>query len=475
MVGYHMLTGRNPFDASNAQAIMARVLTEDPPDISTSRPDAPAWLTDAIRKATQRQPAKRYEHAEELAEALDRGQTSREIPTSIQTLLDLGEAYVQLSVAAAWIFWILGIPTLPKGGILVIVAFLALPVLSVMQLIHAEGLHWSDIREGIVAKRIHWLRTLSLKREVGIHTPSVVLALITIGGVALIRWFGPVLWFLDSATSPADRFADFEDRGPAGTGEWLFTGPLWLLAYAIVGSVIWARLFGLPLGRRISPQKLDAVASWQLPAWLDRLGCILFKGVGSTSRIIEATSDFRQLAEPAVREAVAFLRMRRMLKWRDRWRLRCPLHLGKLTVRRVWWMHEKLSRLREQAKGDLSDRTARSLNQAIEKRETVLAECAAALSSFRIYLEEVHSTSSGESEEPIEDERIIEELRRLTTPMRRIRRCQWAFVSLWLILLTTLLFWVTPATPAGQYLGQFLLWALLVFIGFQFVKRRFYA
>lgn len=482
MVGVHLLTGRNPFDGSSPQAIMARVITEDPPDIGLSRPDLPTWLTDALRRALQHSPSKRYEHAEEMAEALDRGETRREIPTSVQSLLDLLEAYVELSTLFAWMLFIIGIPKLPEGTGVIVAALLSLPVLSALQLVGAEGLQWEDMRDGIVARRIHWLRSLSLKREVGIHFPSVAVLAATIFGVFLIRWIGPSLYYLETALNPS-QFREM-DTGPP-LGERLFTGPRLALWYAVLGSLVWARLFGLPITRRLTPSQLDSVASWHIPGWLDFLGRILFKRIGPTQGIVEATADFRQLSEPAVREAVAFLRTRKQMKWSQCFRLRTPIKLGSLAVRRLWWMHEKLLKLRARYKSEKDIGKLENLAGAIDKRETMLSEFAAALSGLRMIMEE-SSSKHADMDHTAELEHVTQELMRLTTPVRYVRTFQRAYFAAWFLMLggriamssNQVAEFLNPmmnVTIVGNIISIVLFWSLVAIGLFQFFRRSIYS
>ncbi len=474
MVGYHLLSGRNPFEASTAQAVMARVITEEAPDLAVHRPDAPAWLIEVIRKATLRQPSKRHKHAEELVESLDHGQMPRESPSSVLALLDVVEGYVQFSVLGAWMLWIVGTPKLPTGSGLIFAAFLVMPLFIVLQLFNAEGLEWGDIRNGIVARRIHWLRNLSLQLEAGVHLPSRLIIVITVLGVMLIRWWGTILSYIAIFFGGRYQWTQF-DPGPLGTGELLFQGPRWALAYAFLGTFFWARLFGLPLTKHLSPQRLDAIASWQIPKWMDCLGKLLFRRIGSKSKAIEATADFRQLAEPAIRESIAFNRAKRNLRWRDRarfWRY-CPL--GRMLVKRVWLTYERLVILRERQKSAAKEGSQVSgpewLAKAIDKRETLLTESAAALSGLRLMLEDAQSP--GEEKEG-RDPALMAELLRLTTPLRRIRWFNWSCSAFWISMFAVRVLWPHGNFSMQGAVDSALLAFLLALIAFQFYKRRLY-
>ncbi len=67
---FEALVGRPPFTGPNARAIMARRLVEDPPSLRPARPEVPAEVEAAIRRAMARQPADRFESVAEFRSAL---------------------------------------------------------------------------------------------------------------------------------------------------------------------------------------------------------------------------------------------------------------------------------------------------------------------------------------------------------------------------------------------------------------------
>lgn len=69
---FHMLTGRAPYVAENAAALLAAVLQDDPPPLRSLRPDLPAALEAVVRRAMERAPQRRYPSARALAADLDR-------------------------------------------------------------------------------------------------------------------------------------------------------------------------------------------------------------------------------------------------------------------------------------------------------------------------------------------------------------------------------------------------------------------
>jgi len=67
---YEMLTGEPPYTGSTAQAIVARVITEDPRSITLQRRTVPPHVADAVHKALNKLPADRFSSAVSFAEAL---------------------------------------------------------------------------------------------------------------------------------------------------------------------------------------------------------------------------------------------------------------------------------------------------------------------------------------------------------------------------------------------------------------------
>jgi Tol biopolymer transport system component len=66
-----MLTGEPPFTGLNSQAIVAKVLTEQPPLLRLKRPLVPSAVENAVLTALQKLPADRYGSAKDFADALE--------------------------------------------------------------------------------------------------------------------------------------------------------------------------------------------------------------------------------------------------------------------------------------------------------------------------------------------------------------------------------------------------------------------
>jgi len=68
---YEMLTGEPPFTGPNSQAIVAKVLTEQPLPIRPKRPSVPPAVEHAVLIALQKLPADRFGTAKDFADALE--------------------------------------------------------------------------------------------------------------------------------------------------------------------------------------------------------------------------------------------------------------------------------------------------------------------------------------------------------------------------------------------------------------------
>ena len=67
---YEMLAGERPFAGPTPHAMLARRLTEPPPDVRLARPELPEWLAAAVTRSLARDPEDRFASAGELATAL---------------------------------------------------------------------------------------------------------------------------------------------------------------------------------------------------------------------------------------------------------------------------------------------------------------------------------------------------------------------------------------------------------------------
>jgi eukaryotic-like serine/threonine-protein kinase len=70
-VTYEMLSGEPPFTGPTAQAIVARIMTEEPRPLRAQRRNVPPHIEAAVSRALEKVPADRFASAREFAEALN--------------------------------------------------------------------------------------------------------------------------------------------------------------------------------------------------------------------------------------------------------------------------------------------------------------------------------------------------------------------------------------------------------------------
>jgi serine/threonine-protein kinase len=69
-VAYEMIAGEAPHSGTSAQAIIAKLMTQDPQSLRALRPSVPGNVADAVQKALAKVPADRFSSAKEFADAL---------------------------------------------------------------------------------------------------------------------------------------------------------------------------------------------------------------------------------------------------------------------------------------------------------------------------------------------------------------------------------------------------------------------
>lgn len=98
---YECLTGKRPFDADSANAVLARILLEEPATPRTAAPDVPRDLDLICRKCLEKDPAHRYPTAAELADDLRRFVAGESITVRPAGLLERGYRWARRKPTAA--------------------------------------------------------------------------------------------------------------------------------------------------------------------------------------------------------------------------------------------------------------------------------------------------------------------------------------------------------------------------------------
>ncbi|HYV97726.1 MAG TPA: serine/threonine-protein kinase [Gemmatimonadaceae bacterium] len=71
ILGYEMLGGRPPFDGTTSQAVLAAQVMEKPVNLQQLRPGVPPLLADAIMRCLEKNPADRWQSADEFVTRLE--------------------------------------------------------------------------------------------------------------------------------------------------------------------------------------------------------------------------------------------------------------------------------------------------------------------------------------------------------------------------------------------------------------------
>ncbi len=71
VMAYEMLTGHPPFDGKTSQAVLSAHVMEQPTDISQQRPSVPPTLAQLIMRCLEKNPADRWQSAEEMLPRLE--------------------------------------------------------------------------------------------------------------------------------------------------------------------------------------------------------------------------------------------------------------------------------------------------------------------------------------------------------------------------------------------------------------------
>jgi Tol biopolymer transport system component len=110
---YEMIAGRRAFQHDTAAETMTAILKEDPPELSTSRPQITPALESIVRHCLEKNPAERFQTARDVAFALDAlsGSTSRSgvseaVPPARRVLtLERGLWAIAMLTLAGATFW----------------------------------------------------------------------------------------------------------------------------------------------------------------------------------------------------------------------------------------------------------------------------------------------------------------------------------------------------------------------------------
>ena len=110
-VGFYLLTGRPPFVASSAAAMLVQRLATAAPPVATLRPDTPLRLAAVIDRCLARAPEARFASAEAVAELLATASTGSGAPDLAVPV----RSFVRAAEQTMWLVWLIVVFTLVYG------------------------------------------------------------------------------------------------------------------------------------------------------------------------------------------------------------------------------------------------------------------------------------------------------------------------------------------------------------------------
>ncbi|MEP6574457.1 MAG: protein kinase, partial [Gemmatimonadota bacterium] len=109
VLAYELLAGELPFRGDTPEALLSAHLTTVPVPIATRRPETPAPLADLVMRCLEKQPADRWQAADEMIQRLDTLAIARSGPSPADQrrwrVPALAVAFVALSAFAAFAWW----------------------------------------------------------------------------------------------------------------------------------------------------------------------------------------------------------------------------------------------------------------------------------------------------------------------------------------------------------------------------------
>jgi serine/threonine protein kinase len=123
---YELLTGRPAYDGDNPADLLPRVVADEPPPPRSVRRSVPAELETVVLKAMAKDPADRYQSAQELANDLRRWLEDRPIRARRPTLAQRAAKWCKRHLTAVWaagVVLLLAIAGLTTGALLLAAAY----------------------------------------------------------------------------------------------------------------------------------------------------------------------------------------------------------------------------------------------------------------------------------------------------------------------------------------------------------------
>jgi serine/threonine-protein kinase len=160
-VGFYLLTGRPPFEAASAAALLVQRLTTAAPPVASVRADVPPRLAAVIDRCLARAPEARFASAEAVAEALAAATRT----TGAADIAPAVRSFVRAAEQTMWLVWLIaiftllyGLPAVERLGPLLVGITLGTAIVSVdlvrrARELFAEGYGAGDVQRAFVLER----------------------------------------------------------------------------------------------------------------------------------------------------------------------------------------------------------------------------------------------------------------------------------------------------------------------------------
>jgi serine/threonine protein kinase len=162
VVGYLALTGKAPFEATSASALLSMHLTQPPAPVASVRPGVPRALAEAIDRCLRKPPEERFATGEELANALAGVQSgATEIAPQVRHFMRYAEQYTMMwmvmLIIVAQIWLMLRQTSGPASSIATGMLFgVGVTILDLVlrgRRVLAQGFAYEDVRTGFEVDR----------------------------------------------------------------------------------------------------------------------------------------------------------------------------------------------------------------------------------------------------------------------------------------------------------------------------------
>jgi hypothetical protein len=272
VVAFIAVTGRLPFDAPSAGAVMAMHLTQAPPRVASLRPDLSPALCAAIDRCLEKDPAQRFESGEALAAALDPIRSARrEVSPALRMFQLQATQTIRVMLMVTLIGSIMFRSVVHEDyGLALIFAVISITVVWAVaaqivgraRYLLSAGYTFDEVREGLgvimaerdEARAQERANPMARKREAARMRAMIISFVLSIAGT----WY--VLSFI------REKVGDSSYR----------TGPLGLSLLAVFAS-----LFGLAIALlMMNPARSSGIDKQIARLWRGRVGRSVFRLAG---------------------------------------------------------------------------------------------------------------------------------------------------------------------------------------------------